>query len=138
MSKSYSWKIADQDDFHAIYTLIYNSKFRTAWGVDDVRRRIIIPLFLAQLITFYDKDEKLCGFVTLAFMDTVSADHQATVGILPNDWRSGPHLWVVDLFANDGGGAQMLRALMRDMDRTAYKSVRYFRLKYRKLAEVRV
>lgn len=136
MAKSYRWQVAQDAEFPAIYSLLYNSELSKSWGTDDVKRRVILPLFLGQLVTFHDDDEKLCGFLTCAFMDTASADHQATVGIQPFDWQSGPNFWVVDLVAIDGGGDRMLRTIMRDLDRDKIKKVNYFRLKYREIREV--
>ena len=88
MSKQYRWQVAQDGDFHAIYALLYNSPLREKWGVDDIRRRVIIPLFLGQLITFYDEMNLLCGFLTIGFLDSGAASHQATIGIQSQDWRS--------------------------------------------------
>lgn len=137
MSQHYTWKIAQPDEFAAIYNLLYNSELKSKWGADDVRRRVIAPLHLGQLITFQNQKGDLSGFLTCAFMDKKSADHQATIGVSAQDWRSGNDFWVVDFVATDGGGRQMLETVMRDLDRNIIKRVRYFRLKHKQLRQVR-
>lgn len=138
MSKNYSWRIAEQSDFYAVYSFLFNSKLRKNWDVDDVRRRVIIPLFLEQLIIFEDDQEKLCGFLTCAFMNSDSASHQNTIGVLPNDWRSGPDFWVVDFVAPNGSGQQMLRTVVRDLSGTVISKINYFRLKYQEVRSVTI
>jgi hemolysin-activating ACP:hemolysin acyltransferase len=134
---SYTWKIAERTDFPAIYSLLYNSELKSKWGVDDVRRRVGVPLILGQLITIYDEAKKLVGFLTCAFMNKESAEHQGTVGVLPEDWRSGSDFWVVDYFASNGDGRKMLTTVMRDLDRAMVRQVNYFRLKYQQIRKVK-
>lgn len=138
MAKTYTWSVEKEDAFHALYALIYNSDLRSKWGADDIRRRIIIPLFLGQLLSFYDADEKLKGFLTIAFMNDFAAAHQPTVGVLPADWRSGKDFWVVDLVAPNGDGDKMLRTVMRDLKDAEIGTVHYFRLRTKELREVRI
>ena len=135
--KTYHWQIAQDGDFHAIYALLYNSPLRQSWGIDDVRRRMIIPLYLGQLVIFYDQDKNLCGFLTLGFLNDIAEEHQGTIGIQSYDWRSGKQLWVVDFVATDGGGMKMLRTITRDLDTKQYGEVKYFRLKHKQLRSVR-
>lgn len=138
MTKTYVWRIAQQNDFHRIYALIFNSEYRQKWGVDEIRRRVIIPLFLEQLIVFYTpyEDGKLCGFLTYALMDGDSACHQSSVGVLPFDWRSGKQLWVVDFMATNGDGRKMFATLRNDVKCAIAEPLRYFRAKYNKISRM--
>ena len=126
----YTWRIATSNDFHKVNALLVAAK--QSWGVDSLRHRVIIPLFLEQLILF-EKDGQACGFVTYALMDGQSACHQATVGILPADWRSGKQLWVIDLVALDGCGDKMLFSLLKDVSGAIEMPMRYFRLKTKQI-----
>lgn len=134
----YTWCVENEDAFHALYALVFNSDLKNKWSVDDVRRRIVIPLFLGQLLSFYDENEVLKGFLTIAFMNEFSAAHQQTVGVLPADWRSGTDFWVVDLVAPNGDGDKMLRTVTRDLKDAEIGTVKYFRLKHKELREVRI
>lgn len=132
----YTWCVEKEDAFHALYALLYNSPLKDKWSTDDVRRRIVIPLFLGQLLSFYDESGALKGFLTIAFMNDFCAAHQSTVGVLPTDWRSGTDFWVVDLVAPNGDGDKMLRTVTRDLKDADIGTVHYFRLKYKELREV--
>ena len=134
----YSWRIAQQDDFHRIYSLIYNSDQKPMWGIDEIRRRVIIPLFLEQLIVFDDDHDRLSGFLTFAMMNEVSACHQSSIGVLPLDWRSGPQLWVVDMFCPFGDGSKMYRALKKDVEGAIAQPIRYFRLKAQSVKQMNI
>lgn len=133
MSK-YSWCIEKEDAFHALYALICDCGLN--WDAENVRRRIVIPLFYGQLVSFYNYDGKLKGFLTYALMSEFSAAHQSDIGILPADWRSGSDFWVVDLVAADGDGDVMMRKVMRDCKDADIGTVHYFRLKYNQCREV--
>ena len=133
---SYFWHIANDTEFNDIYSFLLNSPIKTQWGEADVKRRIITPLFLGQLIVFTNMDGKICGVITLAFMSDQAAAHQETTGVQDTDWRSGDQLWVVDFVANDGGGASMLRLLTRALNKEKYNEIKYFRLKYAETREV--
>ena len=135
MSNSYTWRIAQQNDFHKIYSLIFNSDQRPLWGINEIRRRIIIPLFLEQLIVFEadDSHETLSGFLTFALMNGASACHQSTIGVLPQDWRSGPQVWVVDLFCPNGDGVKMINGIRRDVAAAISEPLHFFRLKERRV-----
>lgn len=132
----YSWCVEKEDAFNALYALIYNSDLRSKWSAVDIRRRIVIPLFLGQLLSFYDADDRLVGFLTYAFMNDFCAAHQGSVGVLPADWRSGPDFWVIDLVAPNGDGDVMLRTVVRDFKEADIGAVHYFRMKYQEKREV--
>jgi hemolysin-activating ACP:hemolysin acyltransferase len=134
---SYSWRIATQEDFHKVYSLIVNSPDAPHWNLEQVRRRVNIPLFLEQLIIF-EKSNKACGFLTYALMDGQSACHQSTVGTLPADWRSGDQLWVVDFLAHGGDGAKMFSKLKEDLRDALQGPVRFFRLKHKRVRRASV
>lgn len=107
------------------------------WGIDGINRRITDPIKIGHLITFYDESQKLCGFLTIAHMGEDSEGHQKTYGVLPQDWRSGKNLWVVDLVAPYGGCMRMLRALIKSVNPAISKSARYLRKKTMAIREVR-
>ena len=129
----FTWKIADQEELPKIKSLIFQSDDKANWNENEIKRRVIIPLFLEQLIVFYDKNGRLSGFLTYATMNGQSACHQAALGILPADWRSGDQLWVVDFFAPFGGAEQMICKLRQDFRGATDQPVRYFRLKTKQI-----
>lgn len=128
----YSWKIAGDADYPSLYQCASSLR----WNIEHITRRLVIPLSLGHLISFYDEIGRLAGFLTLAFLNPVTESHQATIGILPADWKSGNRLWVVDLVAPNGGCAQMLRAIVKDINRNIIHAARYFRLKHNQVREV--
>lgn len=135
---SYQWRIANQDDFPSIYSLIYNSNDRVHWDLEHIKRRVIIPLFLEQLIVFENMHKKLCAFLTYAMMDGQSACHQSTIGVLPADWRSGAQLWIVDFFSPFGDAPKMISKLRNDVGETIKEPMRYFRLRYNQTRRISI
>lgn len=133
---SYKWRIASQDDFHQIYSLIYNSEARPLWNLKEIKRRVIIPLILEQLIVFYDDNRKICGFLTFAFMNDQSAFHQASDGISAADWRSGHQLWLVDFLAAFGGVEEMFSKIRRDCRDAIDQPMRYVRFKRKRIERI--
>lgn len=133
---SYKWRIASSDDFHSIYALIYNSKDCTRWDLEHIKRRVLIPLFLEQLIVFENAHKKLCAFLTYALMDGQSACHQSTIGILQSDWRSGKQLWIVDFFSPFGDATKMIMKLRSDVFEVVKEPLRYFRLKRKSVKRI--
>lgn len=127
-----TWQTATPEEFLPLCDLFRSSKLGDECL--DIRRRITIPLFLRQLITFYE-DSKLCGFVTFAFLNTDAEKHMPDTGIHPADWRSGNSFWVVDFAAKKGfDGYKMLRIATKGL---GVKRARYFRHKHREIREVR-
>lgn len=123
-----TWQYAKSEEFLPICELFSVLDRAT----DEIQRRVTIPLLLNQLITFY-KDSKLCGFITFAFLNDEAEKHMPTVGILPNDWRSGSNFWAIDFVAKDNG-YKMLRVVTKAL---GVKSCRYFRHKQKIIKEVR-
>lgn len=138
MAQTYSWKYASGNDFAELCSLLWSAKPKPKnWhGLDDIRRRIIIPLFRGQLITFHNNANKLCGFLTFAWLSKETAKHHDTLGILPYDWKSGPDLWAVDFFAIKGHGYRMLMSMRRDKTRLSTGRLNYFRDKHHKFMEL--
>jgi len=127
-----NWQFAAPEEFTPICELFQSS--RLGDGFVDVRRRITVPLFLKQLITFYE-GSKLCGFVSFAFLSDEAESHMPTTGIYPTDWRSGSNFWVVDFAVRRGfDGFAMLRTVTRDL---GVKKARYFRHKFKNIREVK-
>jgi hemolysin-activating ACP:hemolysin acyltransferase len=132
---SYTWRIANRDDFPDIYALMAETPYWKEWGIEGINRRIVYPLGIGHLIIFHDKAGKLCGFLTLAHMNEES-ESQQNVGVRQCDWRSGNNLWVVDFVAPKGGCFRMLRIVTRAMNKDISKTARYFRRKYLQTREV--
>ncbi len=126
------YQFATPSEIYPIYRLFESSGLGE--GLAEISRRVTIPLYLRQLITFYEGEE-LCGFVTFAWLNKEAESHMPTVGILPNDWQSGDAFWVVDFAATKGtSGYQMLREVTKWL---GVKKARYFRHKHREIREVR-
>lgn len=127
-----NWQFASPEEFLPLCELFKSAKLGDS--CIDIRRRITIPLFLRQLITFYE-DSKLCGFITFAFLNDEAETHMPTTGIYPTDWRSGKNFWVIDFAVNKGfDGYAMLRAVTKELD---IKKAKYFRRKFKNIREVR-
>lgn len=127
-----NWQFALPEEYLPVCELFQSSHLGR--GFVDIRRRVAIPLFLKQLITFYE-GSKLCGFVTFAFLNDEAEAHMPTIGIRPADWRSGKSFWVVDFAVKHGcDGFSMLRVVTKGL---GIKKARYFRKKHKKIREVR-
>lgn len=127
------WKYASPEEFSPICQLFEQSNL--GHGFVEIRRRISIPLFLRQLIVFYE-NSKLCGFVTFAWLNVDAESHMSTTGIYPADWRSGKNFWVIDFAVKKGfNGYRMLRSVTKGL---SVKKARYFRHKFKNIREVRV
>ncbi len=127
-----TWQFASPEEFIPICEMFQSSKLGR--GFMDTRRRISIPLFLRQMITFYE-DSELCGFVTFAFLNDFAESHMPTTGIHPTDWRSGKNFWVIDFAVLRGfNGYKMLRIVTKGL---GVKRAKYFRHKHREVREVR-
>lgn len=128
-----NWQYATPEEYLPICELFQSSKLGNSFV--DIRRRISIPLFLRQLITFYE-GSKLCGFITFAFLSDEAESHMPNEGIHPADWRSGKNFWVIDFGVKRGfDGFAMLRAVTKGL---GVKRARYFRKKHKEIREVRV
>lgn len=125
-----TWQVASPEEYLSICDLF--NKSGLCRGYIDVRRRVTIPLFLRQMITFYE-NSKICGFVSFAFLSEEAEKHMPETGILPNDWRSGKNFWAIDFIAN-GDGYKMLRIATKVL---GVKRCRYFRHKQKEIREVR-
>ena len=130
---TFSWRIAEQTDFHKVNKLLIDAG--QCWDKEHLYRRVVLPLFLEQLIIFEDKD-RICGFLTYALMNGVSACHQAVIGVFPADWRSGEQLWVVDFVALGGDGDKMLAKLKEDIRNAVKSPLRWFRVKRKAIKRV--
>jgi hemolysin-activating ACP:hemolysin acyltransferase len=128
---SYRWRIASESDFIPIYNLIYASPHRAKWDMAEIRRRVLRPLFLEQIIVFL-RGADICGFLTFAFMDRKSGAHQATGGIEDGDWRSGNNPWIVDFFC-DRDGLRILARLRADFRNAIKTPIRYWRVKHKQI-----
>ncbi len=126
-----NWQFASPDEYLPICQLFQSSKLGN--GFIDIRRRVTIPLFLRQIVTFYE-GSKLCGFVTFAYLSDDAESHMATTGIYPTDWRSGKNFWIVDYAMKNGNGLSVLRALKKSHGIT---KVKFFRHKYKQVREVK-
>lgn len=127
-----SWQFASPEEFIPVCDLFKESSLGD--GFNEIRRRITVPFFLRQLITFYE-NSKLCGFVTFAFLSADAESHMPNTGIHPRDWRSGNNFWVVDFAAKkEFDGYAMLRAVTKGL---GIKKARYFRKKNQEIREVR-
>ena len=126
-----TWQFATTEEFLPICDLFTSSEIGSK-DFYEIERRIAIPLLLRQLITFYENN-KLSGFVSFAFLNNDAEKHIPTVGILPDDWRSGKNFWVIDLVTK-GDGYRMMRAAARGLK---LKKWRYFRHKNQQIKELR-
>lgn len=127
-----NWQYASPEEFTPICQLFEQSNL--GHGFIEIRRRITIPLFLRQLIVFYE-NSKLCGFVTFAWLNDDAETHMPTTGIHPADWRSGKTFWVVDFAIKKGfDGYKALRIVTKGL---GVKKAKYFRNKFKNIREVR-
>jgi hemolysin-activating ACP:hemolysin acyltransferase len=131
----YTWRVAEEDDFAPIYRLIINSEHSVKWDMAEIKRRVSDPMALGQLLIVHLGDE-LRGFLTFAFMNEQSACHQASTGVTASDWRSGHHLWLVDLFCPFGDGAKIIGKIRGDVEEALPETIRYFRHKHKLIRRI--
>jgi hemolysin-activating ACP:hemolysin acyltransferase len=130
----YRWQIGTIEESEQCRDLFFASELGINATEDTIRKRIKIPLYLKQLITFY-RNEVMCGFVTVAFLNDEAETHMATTGILASDWKSGENFWVVDFVAHPfSDGYKMLRMVTKDL---GVQRAKYFRHKHCEIREVR-
>jgi len=127
-----TWRFGVPEDFVSLCELFRSSGLGE--GFPEISRRITIPLFLRQLITFHE-GSRIVGFVTFAYLSSEAEAHMADTGIAPKDWRSGDSFWAVDFASEPGAdGYRMLRVATRVL---RVKRARYYRKKDQKVKEVR-
>ncbi len=127
-----TWRFANPDDYPSVCDLFQSSKLGS--GFLEIRRRVTVPLFLRQVIVFFENSQ-FCGFVTFAFLNDEAESHMPTTGIYPADWRSGKNFWVIDFAVKAGcDGFKMLRIATRGL---GVKRASYFRHKTQGIREVR-
>jgi hypothetical protein len=56
MAKSIFCRVGTESDFYDLFALAFSAQHNLKLTHDEVRRRLIIPLFLEQLIVFYDEN----------------------------------------------------------------------------------
>lgn len=127
-----TWHFASPEEFYPICELFRSSELGKDLDIAAIQRRITLPILLNQLITFRENGE-LCGFITFALLSDEAEKHMPSVGILPQDWRSGENFWAVD-FISKTDGFKMLRIVTKGL---GVKSCRYFRHKFKQTREVR-
>ncbi len=124
-----TWRYATPDDYFPIRELFEDSKLGS--GFHEVQRRIVAPLLLRQIITFYE-NSTFCGFVSFAWLKGDADDRMREHGIGMSDWRSGHIFWVID-FAMKKMGYAALRMVTKAL---GIKKARYFRKKHGDIREV--
>lgn len=62
MAKSIFWRARTESDFYDLFALVFSAQHNLKLTHDDLRRRLIIPLFFEQLIVFCDENWKVVGF----------------------------------------------------------------------------
>lgn len=102
----------------AVTNLLSYSWLHTNYTVTDIHRRIVPPLELGQHCMIWNGDF-LVAFGSYAWLDDEA--HEAmktnTMEWGRQHWKSGDHLWLVDVVAPWGHGRQVcstLRAKVRD------------------------
>ena len=83
-----------------------------SWSISDTERLFLPPLKLLQYRTFLIEGER-CGFCTWAWLSEDASRYiQCTnEDPRPYEWRSGPHLWIVDLVCRPGLSSAIARHL---------------------------
>jgi cytolysin-activating lysine-acyltransferase len=87
------------------------------WTVLDIERLILPPLALGQAVLVV-ASRQIVGFGSFAAMSE-EAEHGFVSGtrkIAPGDWNAGDRLWIIDIIAPFGHGADVVaqgKALLR-------------------------
>lgn len=84
--------------------------------IADLEWMVMPPILLGQFRLFRATD-RLAGLALWAYLsDEAEARLNAGVGKLkPGEWKSGPHLWLVELIAPFGGAEEMLADLQTNV-----------------------
>lgn len=130
----YSWNIATPEEFGDVCAL-YRASGLYSGDFYDIERRISTPLLLKHLITFRNQADKICGFVTFAYLSDEAERHMPTTGITAQDWKSGDNFWTIDFVVSPGAnGYRMMRQIIRSL---GIKKTRLYREKHREIREMR-
>lgn len=80
--------------------------------IADLEWRVLPPVLLKQFRLFR-KDGNPIGYAAWAFLDgeTDKRLRKGDVKLAPDQWRAGPHLWLLDLIAPFGGQDVMLKEI---------------------------
>ncbi len=80
--------------------------------IADLEWMVMPPILLGQFRLFH-ANERPAGLALWAYLsDEAEARLNVGVGKLkPEEWKSGPHLWLVDVIAPFGGAEEMLADL---------------------------
>ena len=78
----------------------------------DLEWRVLPPVLLKQFRLFR-KDGNPIGYAAWAFLDdeTDKRLRKGDLKLKPEDWRAGPHLWLLDLVAPFGGQETMVKEI---------------------------
>ena len=91
--------------------------------LSDLEWMVMTPILLQQFRIFYDS-QKPIGVALWAFADADVQTRLASGGarLRPQDWKSGPHLWLVDLIAPFGGMeiAQIRDSMLIDLKKNVF------------------
>ena len=96
-----------------LFGLLAQSKLHRAWRVVEIERYIMPALHHKQYRLYYDKDGRLFGYVSWAWMTAETERRYLEGGYLmePRDWVGGDKPWFIDWIAPRGG----TRAIIRDL-----------------------
>lgn len=116
--------------FGHVLDLTLHSKVHAKWTLEDCYRLFAPPLQLGQYVTLQEGD-KIVGFATYAMLSAEASDAftHSTRKLQPEDWRSGPEIWLIDCIAPWGHGTVVARLLRQHLRAQGYigKTISYRR-----------
>ncbi|MEQ1887886.1 MAG: toxin-activating lysine-acyltransferase [Alphaproteobacteria bacterium] len=99
-----------------IVWLFSNSIAHRHLFIADLEWMVMPPLLLGQFRLFRANDRPAGLALWAHLSDEVEARLQSGIGKLkPEEWKSGPHLWLVELIAPLGGAEEMLADLQANI-----------------------
>lgn len=120
--------------------MLERSPVHKCWTVGDINRLVIPPLFRGQSVISIDAFGRVCGYVSVAFMDDEASEafRGSTRKLTANDWTNGETTWIIDFIAPNGGVGLLANAMRAALRMVGKDKVFYRRAPKKQLRELNI
>lgn len=133
------WQIGGMEDYSAIWSLLYFSPEAQKWSMEDIKHRVLVPLFSQRVLVFHELDKdnptykRLVGFITIATANEESEKHiresildPAHVRMKPDDWVNGKQWWILDFVFPYGHTIEVVAGLRKIVNKNVVPYIQYW------------